>query len=30
VTAVQLIEFGAALDFDPAAALRRFAKAAKR
>ena len=30
VTAVELIELGAALEFDPAAALRRVAKAAKR
>ena len=30
VTAVEMIEIGEALDFDPAAALRRVAKAAKR
>ena len=30
VTVVELIDFGAALDFDAAAALRRVAKAAKR
>jgi transcriptional regulator with XRE-family HTH domain len=30
VTVVELIEFGQALEFDPAAALRRVAKAAKR
>jgi transcriptional regulator with XRE-family HTH domain len=30
VTVVELIELAAALDFDPAAALRRLAKAAKR
>jgi hypothetical protein len=29
VTVVELIEFGQALDFDPGAALRRVAKAAK-
>jgi len=30
VTVVELIEFGQVLEFDPAAALRRVAKAAKR
>jgi len=30
VTVVELIEFGTALEFDPAAALRRVAKAAER
>ena len=30
VTVVELIEFGTALEFDPAAALRRVVKAAKQ